>query len=223
VKAHRADVGFAQDMDADRLSIVSEQGDPIGEERTLVLAVDHVLRRTPGPVVANLSTTHALEPVAARHGCAVFRTPVGEANVTAGMQRHRAVIGGEGNGGVIYPRINFARDSLVGMGLVLHRLAESGETVSALVAGLPPVEIVKIQFPFPSQRLGEVFRKARREFADHQLDVRDGVKVTMPDGWFLLRGSNTEPVMRVVAEAATERAARELAERIRRRVDQWLA
>ena len=223
VKAHRADVGFAQDMDADRLAIVSERGDPIGEERTLVLAVDYVLRRTPGPVVANLSTTHALELVAARHGCAVFRTPVGEANVTAGMQRHRAVIGGEGNGGVIYPRINFARDSLVGMGLVLHRLAESGETVSALVAGLPPVEIVKIQFPFPSQRLGEVFRKARREFADHQLDVRDGVKVTMPDGWFLLRGSNTEPVMRVVAEAATERAARELAERIRRRVDQWLA
>ena len=223
VREQRADIGFAQDMDADRLAIVSERGEPIGEERTLVLAVEHVLRRTPGAVVANLSTTHALEPVAAGYGCAVYRTPVGEANVTEGMQRHRAVIGGEGNGGVIYPRINFARDSLVGMGLILHRLAESGQTVSALVAALPPLEIVKIQFPFPSQRLGEVFRKARREFADYPMDLRDGVKVTLADAWFLLRGSNTEPVMRVVAEAATEDAARSLALRIRGRVEQWLA
>jgi phosphomannomutase len=222
VREHGADIGFAQDMDADRLAIVSERGEPIGEERTLVLAVEHVLGRTPGPVVANLSTTHALERVAARYGCAVYRTPVGEANVTEGMLRHRAVIGGEGNGGVIYPRINFARDSLVGMGLVLHRLAESGRTVSALVAALPRLEIVKIQFPFPSQRLGEMFRKARREFADHPMDLRDGVKVTLADAWFLLRGSNTEPVMRVVAEAATEDAARALALRIRGRVEEWL-
>jgi phosphomannomutase len=223
VREQGADIGFAQDMDADRLAIVSERGEPIGEERTLVLAVEHVLGRTPGPVVANLSTTHALEVVAARYGCAVYRTPVGEANVTEGMLRHRAVIGGEGNGGVIYPRINFARDSLVGMGLILHRLAESGQTVSALVAALPRLEIVKIQFPFPSQRLGEVFRKARREFADYPLDLRDGVKVTLADAWFLLRGSNTEPVMRVVAEAATEDAARSLALTIRGRVEEWLA
>jgi phosphomannomutase len=223
VREHRADIGFAQDMDADRLAIVSELGEPIGEERTLVLAVEHVLGRTPGPVVANLSTTHALEPVAQRFGCAVFRTPVGEANVTEGMQRHKAVIGGEGNGGVIYPRINFARDSLVGMGLMLHRLAESGRTVSELVAALPALEIVKIQFPFPSQRLGEVFRKARREYADFPMDLRDGVKVMLPDAWFLLRGSNTEPVLRVVAEAADEQAARGLAERVRNRVNEWLA
>ncbi len=223
VREQGADVGFAQDMDADRLAIVSERGEPIGEERTLVLAVEHVLGRTPGPVVANLSTTHALELVAARYGCAVYRTPVGEANVTEGMLRHRAVIGGEGNGGVIYPRINFARDSLVGMGLILHRLADSGQTVSGLVAALPPLEIVKVQFPFPSQRLGEVFRKARREFSAFPMDLRDGVKVTLPDAWFLLRGSNTEPVMRVVAEAATEDAARSLALRIRGRVEEWLA
>jgi phosphomannomutase len=222
VRAHGADIGFAQDMDADRLAIVSERGEPIGEERTLVLAVEHVLGRTPGPVAANLATTHALEPVAARFGCRVFRTPVGEANVTEGMQRHHAVIGGEGNGGVIYPRINFARDSLVGMGLLLHRLADSGKTVSELVAALPPFEICKIQFPFPSQRLGEVFRKAKREFADHPLDLRDGVKVMLPDAWFLLRGSNTEPVMRIVAEARDEDAARALAERVRARVTDWL-
>ncbi len=223
VREHRADIGFAQDMDADRLAIVSELGEPIGEERTLVLAVEHVLGRTPGPVVANLSTTHALEPVAQRFGCAVFRTPVGEANVTEGMQRHRAVIGGEGNGGVIYPRINFARDSLVGMGLLLHRLADSGRTVSELVSALPALEIVKIQFPFPSQRLGEVLRKARREYADFPIDLRDGVKVMLPDAWFLLRGSNTEPVLRVVAEAASEDAARGVAEKVRDQVNEWLA
>ena len=222
VREHRRDIGFAQDMDADRLAIVSERGEPIGEERTLVLAVEHVLGRTPGPVAANLATTHALEPVAARFGCAVFRTPVGEANVTEGMQRHRAVIGGEGNGGVIYPRINFARDSLVGMGLLLHRLADSGRTVSELVAALPPFEIDKIQFPFPSQRLGEVFRKARREFADYPMDLRDGVKVMLPDAWFLLRGSNTEPVLRVVAEAGTTRQRPGAGREDRDRVTEWL-
>jgi phosphomannomutase len=222
VREHHADVGFAQDMDADRLAIVSERGEPIGEERTLVLAVEYVLDRTPGPVAANLSTTHALEPVAARFGCTVHRTPVGEANVTEGMQRHKAVIGGEGNGGVIYPRINFARDSLVGMALMLHRLAASGRTVSELVAALPPFEMHKIQFPLPSHRLGEVLRKARREFADYPMDVRDGVKVMLPGAWFLLRGSNTEPVLRVVAEAQTEEAARALAEEIRDKVQRWL-
>ncbi|HEY3380723.1 MAG TPA: phosphoglucosamine mutase [Vicinamibacterales bacterium] len=222
VREHRADIGFAQDMDADRLAIVSERGEPIGEERTLVLAVEHVLGRTPGPVVANLATTHALEPVAQRFGCSVFRTPVGEANVTEGMQRHRAVVGGEGNGGVIYPRINFARDSLVGMGLILHRLTDSGRTVSDLVASLPAFEIAKIQFPFPSQRLGEILRKARREFGDRPMDLRDGVKVMLPDAWFLLRGSNTEPVMRVVAESTSETAARELAETIRDKISGWL-
>jgi phosphomannomutase len=222
VRAHGADIGFAQDMDADRLAIVSEAGVPVGEERTLVLAVSHVLARTPGPVVANLSTTHALEPLASRFGCAVYRTPVGEANVTEGMMRHHAIIGGEGNGGVIYPAINFGRDSLVGMGLILHRLADSGTTVSGLVADLPPFEIVKLQFPFPSPRLGEVLRKARREYATYPMDVRDGVKVILPDAWFLLRGSNTEPVMRVVAEASTEADARRLAESVRAKINDWL-
>jgi phosphomannomutase len=222
VRCHGADIGFAQDMDADRLAIVSERGDAIGEERTLVLAVEHVLGKTPGPVAANLSTTGALDPVAAKYGCRVFRTPVGEANVTDGMVRHQAIIGGEGNGGVIYPRINFARDSLVGMALVLHRLVASGKTVSQLVAEMPRLEIVKIQFPFPSQRLNEVFRKAKREYAAYPLDVRDGVKVVLPDAWFLLRGSNTEPVMRVVAEAESAEKANELARNLRQKIAGWL-
>jgi phosphomannomutase len=152
----------------------------------------------------------------------VFRTPVGESNVTEGMVRHKAVIGGEGNGGVIYPRINFARDSLVGMALALHRLADSGRTVSQLVDALPRLEIVKTQFPFPSQRLGEMFRRARREYAAYPQDLRDGVKVTLPDAWFLLRGSNTEPVMRVVAEATDAATATALAHQVRQKIESWL-
>jgi phosphomannomutase len=222
VRQHGADIGFAQDMDADRLAIVSERGDPIGEERTLVLAVDHVLAGTPGPVAVNLASTHTLETLAGRYGCQVFRTPVGEANVTEGMQRHKAIIGGEGNGGVIYPRVNFARDSLVGMALILHGLAASGGSLSELVSRLPPFEIVKVQFPFPANRLGEVLRRARREYARWPMDVRDGVKVTLPDGWFLLRGSNTEPVMRVVAEAADEASARQVAAGVREKIEEWV-
>jgi phosphomannomutase len=109
------------------------------------------------------------------------------------------------------------------MGLILHRLADTGKTVSELVAALPALDIVKIQFPFPSQRLGEVFRKARRAYAEFPMDLRDGVKVMLPEAWFLLRGSNTEPVLRVVAEAAGEDAARSVAEKVRGQVDQWLA
>jgi phosphomannomutase len=222
VREHRADIGFAQDMDADRLAIVSERGVAVGEERTLLLAVEQVLGKTPGAVAVNLATTHAIEQVAGRFGCAVYRTKVGEANVTEGMLRCKAVIGGEGNGGVIYPAINFARDSLVAMGLVLHRLVASGRNVSELVAALPPREMVKIQFPCPSDRLAELVRKARHHYADFPMDLRDGVKVMRPDSWFILRGSNTEPVLRVVAEAVDESSARALAESVRNQVTEWL-
>lgn len=222
VVAHRADVGFAQDMDADRLAVVSEHGEAIGEERTLVLALQYVLNRHPGPVVTNIATTHAVEAVAARFGCKVVRTRVGEANVTEGMQRVNATIGGEGNGGVIYPRVNFARDSLVGMALILHLLADTGRSISEIVGDLPPFAIVKEQLPCPSHRIGEVLRKVRREYADCPIDARDGIKVTMPGGWFLARGSNTEPILRVVAEADTTGAAREIASSVMDKVKAWL-
>jgi phosphomannomutase len=214
VKASGADVGFAQDMDADRLAIVSEQGEPIGEELTLVLAVQRVLARTPGTVVTNLSTTHRLDAVAAQAGCRVVRTPVGEANVAEGMRREHAVIGGEGNGGVIYPAINFGRDSLVGIGLVVHLLAESRRPLSSVVATLPPSGMVKAQMTCPSQRVQEVLRRVRQAYAAHRMDLRDGVKVQFDDRWFLVRGSNTEPIIRVVAEAPTEEAARQLADEV---------
>ena len=219
VKEHQADVGFAQDMDADRLAIVSNEGEAIGEDNTLVLAMLYVLGREKGPVVANLSTTSAVEDVAKRFGCPVFLTKIGEVNVTDAMQQHNAVIGGEGNGGVIYPRINFARDSLVGIALVLHLLAESGKSVTELLETVPRYHIVKDKMTCPSDRISTVLRMVREQFAEFPMDTRDGVKVITKDGWFLVRGSNTEPIIRIVAEAKSEERAREIIDEVYRKVN----
>ena len=218
VKQHGADIGFAQDMDADRLAIVSEEGTPIGEDYTLVLAALYVLGHEPGPVVANLSTTSALEDVAKKFDCPLFLTKIGEVNVTDKMQQQNASIGGEGNGGVIYPRINFARDSLVGMALVLHLLAESGQTVTRLLDQFPRYSVVKEKLVCPSEKIAAVLKMLRQEYSKFPLDTRDGVKVTLPEGWFLVRGSNTEPIIRVVAESRSESQAREIVTRIYDRV-----
>jgi phosphomannomutase len=218
VRANNCDIGFAQDMDADRLAVVSELGEPIGEDYTLVLATWYVLGRQPGPVVANLSTTAALDEVARRFACPLLRTKIGEANVTERMRAERAVIGGEGNGGVIYPSINFARDSQVGMALILHLLAESGKTVSDLVAELPRFCMLKEKLTCPSNRIPDVLRMVKREFADLPMDTRDGVKVTLPNGWFHVRGSNTEPIVRVVAEAGSEADVRRVVQDVFGRV-----
>jgi phosphomannomutase len=218
VRANHCDIGFAQDMDADRLAVVSELGEPIGEDYTLVLATWYVLGRQPGPVVANLSTTAALDEVARRFNCPLVRTKIGEANVTERMRAERAVIGGEGNGGVIYPSINFARDSQVGMALILHLLAGSGKTVSALMAELPRFCMVKEKLTCPSNRIPDVLRMVKREYADMPMDTRDGVKVMLPNGWFHVRGSNTEPIVRVVAEAPTEAQARHVVQDVFGRV-----
>jgi phosphomannomutase len=218
VRAHGCDIGFAQDMDADRLAVVSERGEPIGEDFTLVLAAWYVLSRRPGPVVANLSTTAALDEVARRFNCAVIRTKIGEANVTERMQAERAIIGGEGNGGVIYPSINFARDSQVGMALILHLLASTGKTVSELMGELPRFVMIKEKLTCPSNRIPDVLRMVKRDFAHLPMDTRDGVKVTLPNGWFHVRGSNTEPIVRVVAEAPSEAEVRAVVEDVFGRV-----
>jgi phosphomannomutase len=210
VKEHRAQVGFAQDMDADRLAVVSEQGIPIGEDYTLVLATLYVLGKELGSVVANLSSSSVLREVAKRFSCPLFLTRIGEVNVTEEMQKENSVIGGEGNGGVIYPRINFARDSLVGMALVLHLLAETGQTITELVNSFPTFSLIKEKLVCPSNNISAVLRMVRHEYADYPQDVRDGVKVILPNGWFLVRGSNTEPIIRVIAEAENETAAREI-------------
>jgi len=218
VKQHRADIGFAQDMDADRLAVVSELGEAIGEDYTLVLAMLFVLGRELGPVVANLSTTSAVADIARKFDCPMFLTKIGEVNVTDVMRHQHAVIGGEGNGGVIYPRINFARDSLVAMALVLHLLAESKKSVTELLESVPRYSIVKEKMACPSDRISTVLKMVRQEFANFEMDTRDGVKVIQPDGWFLVRGSNTEPIIRIVAEARTEAQAAETVKTIMDRI-----
>jgi phosphomannomutase len=218
VREHQANVGFAQDMDADRLAIVSEQGLPIGEDYTLVLATLYVLGKELGPVVANLSSTSVLNEVTNRLGCSLFLTRIGEVNVTEEMQKEKAVIGGEGNGGVIYPRINFARDSLVGMALVLHLMADSGKTITELVNSFPSFSMIKEKLACPSDKIPAVLRMLRRDYGDYPLDLRDGVKVILPNGWFLVRGSNTEPIIRVIAEAGDETTAREIVAGVYRQV-----
>jgi len=223
VKAHRADLGFAQDMDADRLAIVSEGGVAIGEEYTLLLATLNVLSKNPGPVVANLSTTSALQKVVSQFGCSLFLSKIGEVNVTEEMQKQSAVIGGEGNGGVIYPRLNFARDSLVGMALILHLLAETGKTITELVNSLPRFAMIKEKLACPSDKISVVLRKLRHEYGSFPMDLRDGVKVSLPNGWFLVRGSNTEPIIRVIAEAESEADARTIIDRVYSQVQECIA
>jgi phosphomannomutase len=223
VVQHHAHIGFAQDMDADRLAIVSEKGIPIGEDYTLVLATLYVLGKQLGPVVANLSSSSVLQEVADRFNCPLFLSRIGEANVTEEMQKESAVIGGEGNGGVIYPRINFARDSLAGMALVLHLLAETGQTITQLVNSFPRFTMIKEKLLCPSHKIAAVLRMLRQEYEAYPLDVRDGVKVMLPSAWFLVRGSNTEPIIRVIAEAAEEGVAREIAARVVAQVQACIA
>ena len=165
-----------------------------------------------------------IETLALRQECDVDRSRHRQPRYAwAYMQQENAVIGGEGNGGVIYPRINFARDSLVGMALTIHLLAETGKTVTELLECFPSYSIVKRKMPCPSHRTPAVLRMLRQEFEKFPIDARDGVKVTLPQGWFLVRGSNTEPIIRVVAEATSEAQAREIVDRVYRLVAESIA
>lgn len=220
VPALGAAVGFAQDPDADRLAIVDEAGRYIGEELTLALVASHRLAQEVGPVVLNLSTSKATEDLASRLGCPVIRTPVGEIHVVETMRAHSAVLGGEGNGGVIDPRVGFVRDSFAAMALVLDLLAKSGRPLSALVDDLPRYAMVKDQYPLPDRSAGvaEMFDRIEREYPRARADRRDGLRLDWPDRWAHVRASNTEPIVRVIAEAADAPTARALADEIGRRV-----
>lgn len=211
---NKADVGFAQDPDADRLAIVDELGQFIGEEYTLALAVKGVLAKEKGPVATNLSTSRMVDDLASRAGVEVFRTPVGEAHVARAVRKNKCVIGGEGNGGVIDPNVVTVRDSFSGMSLVLQLMAESGKTVSELVADIPRYCMLKTKFPCEQQRAKKVLEAVGQKFADKKVNRSDGVRVDWPEGWVHVRSSNTEPIMRVFAEAGDEAIAKELLGRI---------
>lgn len=226
VREKKADVGFAQDPDADRLAIVDERGEYIGEEYTLALCAEAVLgalgERARGAVVCvNLSTSRMIEDVCARHGARVVRTAVGEANVVEAMKRHGAIFGGEGNGGVIWPRVTFIRDSLGAMGLTLALMARTGRSISQLVADIPAYAIVKrkVELTDKSQAARAV-EAVKRGFATERIDTQDGVRVDLESerAWLHVRGSNTEPIMRLIAEAPSVAAAERVLERAERAI-----
>jgi phosphomannomutase len=204
-----ADIGFALDPDADRLAIVSEDGRAIGEEHTLALAVMAVLSLVRGAVVVNMSTSRMCQDVAESFGCRLFRSKVGEANVVEMMKRKRAVVGGEGNGGVILPSLHYGRDSMVGMALTLQYLADSRKRVSDAINEYPNYVILK-----DSGELTPDFdiklQNMKNRLIDVPVDETDGVRVDFPDSWVHIRRSNTEPIYRIIAEAPSRSSARRL-------------
>lgn len=221
--AHEGDVGFAQDPDADRLAIVDETGRYIGEELTLALCLDHVLPKTPGPVVVNGSTSRVNEDIAKKHGCEFYRSFVGEAHVVAMMQEVGAIIGGEGNGGVIDPRIGYVRDSFVGMALILEGLAERGGTLSAWVDSLPVYHIVKDKVTCPKEIVPRAVAAMKETFSDAAATEGDGLRLDWADRWVQIRASNTEPIVRIIAEAPDAETSRELIGRSRAIIEPLLS
>jgi phosphomannomutase len=228
VPAAGATVGFALDPDADRLAIIDENGRYIGEELTLALAATRRLGQDKGPVILNLSTSRITETLARAAGCVVFRTPVGEINVVQRMVDVNALLGGEGNGGVIDPRVGYVRDSFIGMAMVLDLMAATGETLSNLVAGLPRYTMVKEQYPLAggaiasggsqggAAAISELWDRIADGWPDARADRRDGLRLDWEDRWVHVRASNTEPIVRVIAEAVDPGIAREIAAQVGR-------
>lgn len=212
VKERGLDLGFALDPDGDRLSIVDEKGNAIGEEKTLALAADYILNKNKGPVVTNLSTTGLIDYIARKYSCPVYRTKVGEVNVVSKMNEVKAVIGGEGNGGVIYPKINRTRDALTGAGIVLKMLSKTKRGISEIVDSYPEYFMLKDKINISKM----VFEKKKvlilRKFKGY-VDNRDGIKITASNHWLHIRPSNTEPIIRIIAEARDRKKTEELISR----------
>ncbi len=217
MKSGVADVGFVVDPDVDRLAIVMENGEMFVEEYTLVAVADYVLSRTPGSTVSNLSSSRALRDVTEKHGCSYSAAAVGEVNVVRKMKDTGAVIGGEGNGGVIYPELHYGRDALVGVALFLTLLAKEGKKVSELKAGYPGYAIAKNKIQLtPDIDVDAILQAVKEKFADERITDIDGVKIDFPDSWVHLRKSNTEPIIRIYSEAETMDKADALAEDIKK-------
>lgn len=209
------DLGIVVDPDVDRLAFICENGEMFGEEYTLVSVADYVLSHTPGNTVSNLSSTRALRDITEKHGGSYKASAVGEVNVTTLMKEVGAVIGGEGNGGVIYPASHYGRDALVGIALFLSSLAQKGVTASQLRSTLPNYFIAKNRIDLqPTTDVDAILEKVKELYKDQQINDVDGVKIDFPDCWVHLRKSNTEPIIRVYSEAATMEEADQLGKQI---------
>lgn len=215
MKGGKADVAFVVDPDVDRLAMICEDGTMYGEEYTLVTVADYVLKHTPGNTVSNLSSTRALRDVTRKYGMQYNAAAVGEVNVVTKMKETNAVIGGEGNGGVIYPESHYGRDALVGIALFLSHLAHEGKKVSELRASYPNYYIAKNRIDLtPQTDVDAILAKVKDLYKAEEINDIDGVKIDFPDKWVHLRKSNTEPIIRVYSEAATMEAADELGKQI---------
>ncbi len=214
-KNSKANVGFAVDPDVDRLAIYCENGEPFGEEYTLVAVSDYVLQHTPGNTVSNLSSSRALRDVTVQKGGNYYPAAVGEVNVVAKMKEVGAVIGGEGNGGIIYPASHYGRDALVGIALFLTYLAKSGKKPSELRKEYPSYFMSKQKVELSSEmNIDDILDKIKEKFSDQKVTDIDGVKIDFPDKWVHLRKSNTEPIIRIYSEATSEEDAQKIGEQI---------
>jgi len=208
VRDRSCDIGFAQDPDGDRLAVCDETGRVLDNDDVLALAVDAALSRLPGDVVVNLTTSAAIDDIAARHNRKVYRTPVGEANVVERMQAAKAVIGGEGaNGGIIFPAVQYCRDSYNGMAFLLDLMASTGLKVTGLAARMPQYHRRSGNVRYQHGRLATLLQAVEAAFPDAAQDRADGLKLTWPQGWIHVRSSNTEPILRFTVESESEAEA----------------
>lgn len=213
VKSEKADLGIVVDPDVDRLAIIDENGEMFGEEYTLVAVADYILKNKKGSAVSNLSSSRALRDVAKSLGSEYFASAVGEVNVVTKMKEKNAIIGGEGNGGVIYPDLHYGRDSLVGTALFLTLLAKEGKTVSELRKTYPAYFMGKKKIELtPEINVDELLIKVKNEYQNEEVSTVDGVKIDFPENWVHLRKSNTEPIIRIYTEAQSQQEADELAD-----------
>ncbi|KAA3619933.1 MAG: phosphoglucosamine mutase [Calditrichaeota bacterium] len=216
VKQHGADLAIVVDPDSDRLALVSEKGEPLGEEYTLGITGDYFLKNQQGKVVVNVSTSQLLPDIAREYGCETEITKVGEINVTKHMREIDAVFGGEGNGGVIVPDLHLGRDAIIGVALVLQHLSSTNETLSEIKARLPQYEMVKLKIQLDENSNAKaILAKIQEKYKNEQIDLIDGLKLIRDKSWVQVRASNTEPILRVMAEAPTRAEAQAMADELR--------
>jgi phosphomannomutase len=219
VKESGADMGFVVDPDVDRLAIINEDGTFFGEEYTLVAVADYVLSKTPGNTASNLSSTRALKDITEKYGMSYFASTVGEVNVVEAMKKNNCVIGGEGNGGIIYPELHYGRDALVGIALFLSHLAEQRITVSQLRKTYPSYTIIKEKLNLlPGADLHQIFSVIKNSFSNSPVNESDGLKIDFEKGWVHLRKSNTEPIIRLYAEGPNESIAQSYSKKVREEI-----
>lgn len=220
VKETGSDLGFVVDPDVDRLAIVDENGMMFGEEYTLVAVADYILNHKKGNTVSNLSSSMALKDITEQYGGEYFATAVGEVNVVKVMKKQNAVIGGEGNGGVIYPDLHYGRDALVGIGLFLSHLVKSEKSCSALRAIYPDYHILKRKIQLtPEINIDQLLEDLVSDYKEFPMNLVDGVRIDFPNGWVHLRKSNTEPIIRIISEGKTVEDARELSDMLMNRIN----